>query len=388
MKALRDTLAGPGWGVPDLAAILSGGGARAAYQVGVLAAIAEQMPKLEIPIITGVSAGAINAAFLAAYTGPLDRAVAELRGQWLGLTADQVYSLPTRGIVATAFRMVRSAARRLRRREGIPAVRGVLDMQPLARFLDKCIDFTGIERNIQEGRLKALALSATSYDTGKTVTFVHSRPEIPVWERAQRVAVRTPIGRPHVMASSAIPIIFPAVKLDGGFYGDGSVRLTAPLAPAIHLGAGRLLTIGMRSSAPGRSEPTENLDYPSAAAIGALLLHSIFLDALDADVERLERLNRLLTALPPGTAPEGLKPVDMYLVRPSRDLGEMARGYWPRLPVLMDVLVRSMGIREERGADFLSYLLFEPDYHGLLMELGHEDALAQWDRLGPFLEGR
>lgn len=178
MHARRDTLAGPGWGVPDLAAILSGGGARAAYQVGVLAAIAERMPKLEIPIITGVSAGAINAAFLAAYTGPLDKAVAELRGQWLRLTADQVYRLPTRGIAATVFRLLRSAARRLRRREGIPAVRGLLDMRPLARFLEGIIPFEGIERNIQEGRLKALALSSTSYDNGKTYTFVQDRKRV------------------------------------------------------------------------------------------------------------------------------------------------------------------------------------------------------------------
>lgn len=327
MHARRDALAGPGGGVSDLAVILSGGGARAAYQVGVLAAIAEKMPRLQIPIITGVSAGAINAAFLAGYTGPLDKGVAELRGQWLRLTADQVYSLPTRGIAATALRMARSALRRLRRREGIPAVRGLLDMRPLARFLVQCIDFDGIGRNLQDGRLRALALSSTSYATGNTVTFVQCAPEIPVWERAQRVAIRTEIGLAHVMASSAIPIIFPAVKLDGGFFGDGSVRLTAPLAPAIHLGAGRLLTIGMRSAVRRISEPAVDAAYPSAAAIGALLLHSVFLDALDADVERLERLNRLLRVLPTDAAPEGLKPVDVYLVRPSRDLGEMARGY-------------------------------------------------------------
>ena len=359
----------------DLAVVLSGGGARAAYQVGVLAAVAERLPDLTIPIITGVSAGAINATYLAGHRGALSRAVKELQGEWLRLTSDQVYRLPAAGVVKATARVV---GRRLGlRRE--PGVHGLLDVRPLARFLRAVVDFEGIDHNIAAGRLKALALSATSYATGETVTFVHGPPEAPIWQRAQRSAARQRISVTHVLASCAIPIIFPAVRLDGGYYGDGSVRQTAPLSPAIHLGAGRILAIGMRAATPPGGNPAQGEDYPTPAQVTALLLHSVFLDALDADVERLERVNRLIEALPAGTAlPGDVRLIKLFQIRPSRDLGAMARGYVPRLPMLMDAIVKSIGGREERGADFLSYLLFEPEYTGLLMELGHEDAMGQW----------
>jgi NTE family protein len=357
----------------DLAVVLSGGGARAAYQVGVLAAIAERHPGATIPIITGVSAGAINASYLAAYRGPLRHAVAELRGHWLRLTSDRVYRLPTTGVVRTVARVAGWMVRRRRP----PIVRGLLDMRPLAHFLREVIDFGGIEENIAAGQLKALALSATSYDTGLTVSFVQGRDDLALWRRAQRVAVRGDITIAHVLASCAIPIVFPAVRLDGGFFGDGSVRQTAPLAPAIHLGARRIVAVGMRALVQD-AHPAASL-YPTPAQVAGLLLHSVFLDALDADVERLERVNRLLEALPAGhPAAAGLQPVRLFWIRPSRDVGAMARGYIPRLPKLMDLVVHGIGGREERGADFLSYLLFEPEYTGLLMELGYEDALAKW----------
>ncbi len=370
----------------ELAIVLSGGGARAAYQVGVLAAVAERLPSLTIPIITGVSAGAINATYLAGHRGPLSRAVKELQGEWLRLTSDQVYRLPATGVAKAVARVV---ARRLRlRRE--PGVHGLLDVRPLARFLRELVDFEGIDHNIEAGRLKALALSATSYATGETVTFVHGRPDAPIWQRAQRIAVRERVSVTHVLASCAIPIIFPAVRLDGGFYGDGSVRQTAPLSPAIHLGARRILAIGMRANTTIAGEPAwRGQDYPSPAQVAALLLHSVFLDALDADVERAERINRLIDAFPPGTVlPGDLQPVKLFQIRPSRDLGALARGYVPRLPMLMDAIVRGIGGKEERGADFLSYLLFEPEYTGLLMELGHEDAVAQWPKLQELLDDR
>jgi len=363
----------------DLAIVLSGGGARAAYQVGVLAAVAERLPNLSIPIITGVSAGAINTTYLAGHRGPLSRAVKELQGEWLRLTSDQVYRLPATGVAKATARVL---GRRLRlRRE--PGVHGLLDVRPLARFLRAVVDFEGIDHNIAAGRLKALALSATSYATGETVTFVHGTPDVPIWQRAQRSAIREQISITHVLASCAIPIIFPAVRLDGGFYGDGSVRQTAPLSPAIHLGARRVLAIGMRAATlPGVPSTLEGQDYPTPAQVTALLLHSVFLDALDADVERLQRVNRLLEALPPGISlPEDMRLIKLFRIRPSRDLGAMARGYVPRLPMLMDLIVKSIGGREERGADFLSYLLFEPEYTGLLMELGHEDAMAQWGEM-------
>ncbi len=363
----------------DLAVVLSGGGARAAYQVGVLAAVAERMPDLHIPIITGVSAGAINATYLAGYRGDLSLAVKRLQGLWLRLTSDQVYRLPATGVVKTAARWV---GKKLRLRKE-PAVHGLLDVRPLARFITDTVDFTGIDHNISTGRLKALALSATSYATGKTITFVHGAPDVVIWQRATRMAVRERVTASHVMASCAIPIIFPAVRLDGGYYGDGSVRQTAPLSPAIHLGARRALAVGMGSGSMIASDlMAKGEEYPTPAQVAGLLLHSIFLDALDADVERLERVNQLIDALPPGVPlPDDLRLVKLCQVRPSRELGALARGYVPRLPMLMDLIVRGIGGKEERGADFLSYLLFEPEYTGLLMELGHEDAGAHWAEL-------
>lgn len=368
----------------DLGIVLSGGGARAAYQVGVLQAVAERLPDLDVPVITGVSAGAICAAYLGGHSGPFSRAVTELRGEWLRLTAEHVYSAPARGIIRSSIQLARRA---IRRRPEPPTVRGLLDMRPLARFLADVVQFDGIEANIAAGRLRALALSATSYDTGQTTTFVQGAPDVPLWERADRRAVRTRITLEHVMASSAIPILFPAVRLNGAYYGDGSVRQTAPLSPAIHLGARRLLVVGMRSS---RTHRVEDGGYPSPATIAALLLHSVFLDALDADVERLQRINKLLDAFPPGAGiPDDLKRVDCVIVRPSRDLGQLAQGYRPNLPFPMDWLVRSMGSQQERGADFLSYLLFDPDYMGLVMELGYEDARASWPALEAMLsDGR
>jgi NTE family protein len=373
----------------DLAIALSGGGARAAYQVGVLAAIAERVPDLQIPILTGVSAGAINAVYLAGHRGPFAVAVRELQGEWLKLTSDKVYCFPAKGVLQVVARVLG----RLVRFHRDPVVRGVLDTSPLARFLQAVVDFEGIERNLQAGRLRALALSVTSYGTGATVTFVHGAAEVPIWQRAQRVAVRQRIGVRHVMASCAIPLIFPAVRLDGGFFGDGSVRQTAPLSPAIHLGAGRILAVGSGAAPDAVAVAHEGQsdrigDYPTAAQVAGLLLHSIFLDALDADVERLDRINRLLDALPPGTpVPEGLRPVRLVRIRPSRDLGALARGYLPRLPFLMDLVVKGIGGRDARGADFLSYLLFEPEYTGLLMELGHQDALNEWPKLERLVAG-
>ena len=268
-----------------LALVLSGGGARASYQVGILAAIAERMPHLVFPILTGVSAGAINAAHLAADPGPLRPAVERLRGHWLRLTPDMVYRVKTVRIARWVLRLTTQFA--LGRLGGeLSTVRGVMDMRPLTRFLAGIINFPGIQVNINAGRLHAVALTATSYTTGETVTFVQGDPETTIWERVQRTAVHTDLALAHVMASSAIPLIFPAVKIGAAFYGDGSVRQTTPLSPAVHLGARRVLAIGMRDQQPPRMVAPD-AEYPTTAQVVALLFNAIFLDALDADAERL-----------------------------------------------------------------------------------------------------
>jgi NTE family protein len=367
----------------DLALVLSGGGARASYQVGVVAALGDRLPDLAIPIITGVSAGAINAAFLAGYTGALPRAVAELQGHWLRLTPETVYRFKSVRLARWAVRLATQFA--LGRMEGLQTVRGVMDMRPLSRFLAEIINFSGVEANVLSGRLRAVALTATSYSTGQTVTFVQGVQDLRVWERVQRTAVYTRLSLAHVMASSAIPLIFPAVKIGEAFFGDGSVSQTAPLSPAVHLGARRIIAVGMRSQHTTRMHPPD-AEYPTTAQVLALLFNAVFLDAIDSDAERLERMNRLLAAVPADrAAPDGLRRVDFLMLRPSRDLGTLAEGMRLNLPPAFERVVRAMGAKGEGAQDFLSYLLFDPEYTGLLMELGYNDTIANWDQIERFI---
>jgi len=369
------------------ALVLAGGGARAAYEVGVLAAIAERAPGLEFPIVTGVSAGAINAVYLAAHPGPLATAVAALRAQWSRLVVERVYRIRA-GRLARGL-LLGTAHTALGRGGAAAAVHGLVDMSPLREFLGANIDFTQLAANVAARRLRAVALSTTSYATGETVTFVHGPPDVPTWRRALRYAVATQLTLDHVMASAALPILFPAVRIGDAFYGDGSVRQTAPLAPAIHLGARAIVAVTQRNDpqqlhppAPG---PSAAPAYPALAEVIGLLLHAIFLDALEADAERLERVNRVVTALPEAQRPDGLRPVRLLMLRPSRDLGALAAGCGVKLPPLVRWLVRGMGGQRATAVDFLSYLLFDPAYTNALIELGYDDVRAQWPRIERFL---
>src|SRR5438128_402893 len=369
-----------------LALILAGGGARAAYEVGVLSAIAERAPGLEFPILTGVSAGAINAAYLPAHAETLSAACGPLRDHWSHLVVARVYRIQPWHLGRALLRGV--AGPLLGARGEAAVVRGLMDMSPLRESLAARLDFGGIDANIASGRLHAVALSATSYASGQTVTFVHGASGVPTWRRALRYAVRSRLTLDHVMASAALPILFPAVRIGDGFYGDGSLRQTAPLAPAIHLGARAILVVTQRSdperppSPPPAPAPRE---YPALAEVIGLLLHAIFLDALEADAERLERVNRLVTALPEAQRPDGLRPVRLLMLRPSRDLGALAAGCGVQLPPLVRWLVRGMGGQRATAVDFLSYLLFNPVYTNALTELGYADVRAQWPRIERFL---
>lgn len=355
--------------------VLSGGGARSAYQVGVLQFVAERLPDFRFPILTGVSAGAINATFLAAHRGTFLEATRELRTAWGGLSSDRVFHLHLGPLTAAGIRWIAAGS------PGRKTMRSLVDTSPLRRFLHETIRLEGIDSNIAAGRLRALGLSSMSYSTGETITFVHAAAGIPPWERAMRRGVLERITVDHVMASSALPLIFPAVRVGDQYFGDGAVRQGAPLAPAIHLGADRILAIANRYPHPW--ENGQNGAVPLPAQIIGHLFHSVFLDSLDADAERLETVNRLLAR--DSSAPADLRPIRFLVVRPSQDVGKLAVAYREMLPRPMRMLLRSLGAYRARDANFLSYLIFAEPFLTRLMDLGYDDARQQWPEIEKFL---
>ena len=375
----------------DLALVLVGGGARAAYQVGFLRALVAKHPTLNLPIITGTSAGAINATYLASRVGPLSEAVDGLVELWRKQRVEQVFRVDGLSLLGLVFRW----GLRLVSGGGIlaPEVRGLLDTAPLRRFLERTLEptangeFVGIARNIAARRLRAVAITTSSYTTGQSVVWVQGA-DIENWERANRRSRKTAITIEHVMASAALPLFFPAIKLDDGWYGDGGIRMLAPCSPAIHLGARRILAISnrCRSSMEEADRPIIR-HYPPPAQIAGQMIQSMFLDDLDRDAFNLERLNGLLSTLPE-TERQGLRPVDLVVIRPSRDLGRLAGEFEPQLPWLFRHLTRSLGSRETASPDLLSLLMFQEDYIDRLMEIGAQDAETEGDRVAALLERR
>jgi NTE family protein len=367
--------------------VLSGGGARAAYQVGVLSYIAEKAPEVSFPIIVGVSAGAINAAFMAGHRGSPPENLQWLSNCWTNLSTERVFDTNFGVLGLTGARWLWTLGG-----GGTslgPPVKSLLDTTPLKRFLEEQLSVEGIAMNVAEGHLRALGLTATRYATGQSVTFVQGGEGVPTWERVRRCGLATKITVDHVMASGSIPLIFPAIPIDGEYYGDGSIRLSAPLAPAIHLGADRLLAIATRYS-PTLDEvrALATAGYPPPAQLLSALLNSIFLDALEADAERLQRINRLLSALPPGTSSsDGLRPIELFVIRPSRDLGLLAEEHKSRLPRSLRFLLRGLGSHRTHGSELLSYLIFEAPFISRVLELGYEDALTRWDEIERFFAG-
>ena len=373
----------------ELGVVMGGGGARAAYQVGVLRALAEWYPEISVPYITGVSAGAINAAHLAAHHGSFEQSVEELSELWGNLQVENVFQVGATSLfgilVRWGLRLVSGG------RGSLPEVRGLVDTAPLRRYLTDVLhavdgELTGIGYNLRRGRLRAVALSTSSYTTGQSITWVQGT-DIHEWERPQRRSEHATLTVEHVMASAALPLFFPAVRLGNEWFGDGGIRLAAPLSPALHLGARRILAISTRyARSSAEAGVPEVSGYPPPAQIAGVLLNSIFLDLLDHDALRLERINALLEKLPEEER-IGLHPIELMVIRPSRDLGRMAGEYEPRLPRVFRFLTRGLGTRETRSPDFLSLILFQPDYLRALMECGEEDARAREDEIRAFMEG-
>jgi NTE family protein len=372
----------------ELALVMTGGGARGAYQVGLLRCLARRFPDTEIPIITGVSAGAVNAIHLAAHHGTFRQAVEELTALWCELTPQQVFRTdPSR----LAWNGARWGARLLT--GGMlppPEVKSVLDTAPLRTYLTESMaaiggEITGIDYNLHRGTLKAVAVTAASYTTGQTVTFVQGR-DIELWERPNRKSVQTQLRVEHILASSALPGLFPAVRIGDQYYGDGGIRLIAPLSPALHLGARRILAVSTRyDRSREEADRIEVAGYPPPARILGVLANAVFLETLDQDARQLEQINRLIAGLPKGER-DGLRHVDMVVARPSRDLSKMARDFEPRLPRGIRFLSRGIGATRTGSPDALAMMMFQPDYVRALIDLGEKDAEARLDELAALLE--
>jgi NTE family protein len=372
----------------SLALVLTGGGARAAYQVGVLRCLARRLPDLRLDIITGVSAGAINAVFLASRRAPLRDVVEELSEVWRTLTLKDVLRIDS-------FELMRNAFGRMKASEGGilgPRVHGLVDTTPLRKLLERLYPengegaIAGLAENIARCEPRAVAVTTLDYTTGQTVTWV-SGCDIEMWERPLRRSILTKLTIDHVLASAALPIVFPAVRLDRHWHGDGGIRLAAPLSPALHLGATRMLAISTHyAKSFSEADEPQIVGYPPPAQILGQLVNAVFLDVIDEDTGRLERSNAFLRDLPPHHR-RGYRTIDFAVIRPSQDIGRLAAEFEPRLPRSFRFVTRTLGTRETSDADFMSLFMFVPEYLQRLIELGEADAEARIEEIARVVSG-
>lgn len=373
---------------PVTGLILSGGGARAAYQVGVLAAIAELLPAgaaNPFPIIVGTSAGAINAVSLASRAMDFARAVEHLTEFWQGFESHLVLRSDWPGVIHQASRFLSHSLLGL----GSHVPVALLNSSPLRNLLADKINFAGIDQAIAEQRLRAVAVTAFGYSTGQAVTFYQGQMAIEGWLRHRRIGLPASLTVEHLLASSAIPLLFAPVKVGQEYFGDGAVRQPAPISPALHLGANRVLVVGVSGNPRGPDlrvvQQDNSAQQPTLAQIGGHMLNSTFIDSLESDIELLERMNHFARLLPHQSDNLGLAPVEVLIIAPSQPIDEIAARHRHELPSALRMFLRGPGATKTSGAGVLSYLLFESGYCRELIELGRRDAMAKREVLSRFL---
>lgn len=366
--------------------VLTGGGARAAFQVGVVKAVRDILGspvKNPFPILAGTSAGAINAATLAVYSDNFTRAVSNLLEVWENMHVDHIYKADFPSIMKSGVRWL-SSFMLVSRRNPI----SLLDNAPLAEMLSRTLPFERIQDNIDSGALYAVSVTASGYTSGQSVSFFQGGSGTEGWERNQRIGAAVTLKLEYLLASASLPFIFPAVKVHREYFGDGSMRQIAPISPALHLGADRVLVVGTGRQTLDTARSRSNV-YPSLAQIAGHALNSIFLDSLSVDLERLERINRTVSLIPPEKLVEGnmpLRPIKVLFISPSQPIERIAARFLHELPRSVRFLLRPTGALNRSGSNLASYLLFEESFCRALIDLGYQDTIARAHEVRTFFE--
>lgn len=367
--------------------VLPGGGARGAYQVGVIKAISEfcEDEKSPFQVVTGVSVGSINAASVASHASEFKTGTARMEAMWRNLHTHDIYRTDAAAVITNFFKWAGAILFGMGGESHI----SIFDNTPLEKLLEKRIHYDKIDKAIEDGDLRALAVTASGLTSGYAITFFQGQEELVEWERARRVGLASEIKTKHLLASAALPIIFKAQRIGSEFFCDGSVRLTAPLSPPIRLGAERVLVIGARDLSPNELPQRESeAHYPSIGEIGGYMMDVVFSDNLDSDIERMSRINHTLSHLSNRQrAQNPLREIDIHTIYPSEDLRDIAQKHARQFPRSIRALLRGLGAW---GGDWRlpSYLLFEPGFIGEVIDLGYNDAMAQKDTLIQFLKLR
>jgi NTE family protein len=367
--------------------ILSGGGARAAYQVGVLKAIHKILPKDSAnpyDIIAGTSAGAINGVALASYAENHRIGIRHLERIWNSFTPEQIYRTDFKGITGTLLKLIRTTL--IGRRYKHDKV-SLLDNSPLRALLGKVIQFDNIQKAIDNGALHAMSVTGSGLESGESVSFFQGHYSIVNWQRHRRIGYRSRVGVDHLLASSAIPMIFPSIQINNEYYADGAVRQLAPISPALHLGAEKVLVIGVSGDAHKRKDHVKESRYPTPAKIMGHMLNAAFLDSMETDVERLQRINRTVERIPESVRKKHgmeLKPIELLEINPSESLDDIAGRHVDELPKILRLFLGGSGNTSRNGSGILSYLLFSQGFCKDLIALGYKDGLARQEEIEVF----